>query len=195
MSVRAYVRSPDKIPVEERDHPNLEIVQGDFTESAKVQDAIQGVDFVVVTAGDKTLSKRSHFMLALVKDIVTGMRAAGVKRLLFQGGGTVRIPGQSLSFVAAWILRPMLALMGWSGSLRDNDAVAAWLVEEAQDVDWTFLCPGMIRDRAAEGALVVSSTLSSPVNFIDLAQFHLDLADSGTHVREFTWVEYQSAGV
>ena len=63
-------------------------------------------------------------------------------------------------------------------------------VVEAQDVDWTFLRPAMIRGRPSEGQVVSSPSMSGPVNFVDLAKFHLDTAGQGTHVRELPWVTY-----
>jgi putative NADH-flavin reductase len=47
-AVKALVRTPAKLGLQ---HPNLQVVQGDLTDSAKVEETIRGTDAVVSLIG------------------------------------------------------------------------------------------------------------------------------------------------
>ena len=61
--VRAVVRSPDKLPSDLRNHPSLDVVRGEFSDSAIVAGAMRGADFVVCTGGNAAASKERKLML------------------------------------------------------------------------------------------------------------------------------------
>src|SRR4051795_12439091 len=85
LTVRVFVRSPAKLPAEVREHPSVEVAQGDLTDLAAIDAAIAGADMVVSTAGNAKASK-SMLMTAFVKQAVQSMRKHGVKRLVYQAG-------------------------------------------------------------------------------------------------------------
>jgi len=188
--VRAYVRSPHKLPDDIRRHANLEIVQGDFSETDKIRAAIEGVDAVVITAGNPAASKRALFMVELVRGVVAGMREHGVKRLVFQAGASTPQPGVPDPLFNRLVVGPMLWLTGWSGAVRDNNAVVSWLHSEAQDLAWTVVRPGMIHHKPTKGEVIASDSMSGAVTFVDLAKFNLDTATSDAHVHGMPWVAY-----
>ena len=191
LAVRAYARTPDKIPPELRAHERLEVVQGDFADAAAIQGAIEGADFVISMGGNAPASKKSHVMLALSQHLVAGMRAHGVKRLVYQAGAFSPAPGTQNPFFVRVVLRPLLGgAMGISGMLADNDALMQYLQDEATDLDWTVTRPGQIKDLPSKCALKPSEKLSGTCHFVDLARFSLDLAVSGEQRHRFPYLAY-----
>jgi uncharacterized protein len=191
LNIRAYVRSPDKVPAELSGLDNCEVVEGTFADSDKIQAAIEGATMVVCTAGNAAASKESLIMLALVKDIVAGMRTHGAKRFLYQAGAFSPEPGTENSFMVKMLMRPVLGtMMGITGMLRDNDAVMAYLKDEAKDIDWTVTRPGQLKEQPSKGALKPIDSLSGTAHFCDLATFTLNTVQSGAYVREFPYVGY-----
>ena len=189
LTVRAFVRSPDKLPADVRKNPMLEVFQGDLTDMAAIDKAIEGSDFVVSTAGDAKASK-GKMMTAFVTQAVQSMRKYGVKRLVYQAGAFSPMPGQTLPLMLR-MMRPTIgAMLGMTPMLDDNDAVMAYLVGNASDLDWTVTRPGMIREAASKGTLKGSTTPGPAVTFADLAAFNLATAQSNTFVHESPYPAY-----
>lgn len=192
--VRAYVRSPNKLPQELQKHPNLEIAQGDFDNGEAIQAAIEGADFVICAAGNAKLSKQRRVMPPVVEQIVAGMRKYGVKCFVYQAGAFSAEPGEKLSFFVGTFMRPVFGtLFGIKGMLKDNDMVIAYLHEHASDLDWTVTRPGLIQDGPSKGVVSLSQKAGGAVQFIDLAKFTLELATSNEQIRKFPYVNYQGS--
>ncbi len=85
LRVRAYVRSPDKIPAEIRESPRLEVSEGTFTDLEKIAAALEGAKYVISTAGNKAMSK-DHVMLNMATAIAEAMPKHGVERFVYQAG-------------------------------------------------------------------------------------------------------------
>lgn len=62
------------------------------------------------------------------------MRGHGVTRFLYQAGG-LSTPYQGHLSPLLWTIRHTVA-RGFEGQHRDNEAVMAYLAEEAQDLEW-----------------------------------------------------------
>jgi nucleoside-diphosphate-sugar epimerase len=191
LTVRAFVRSPDKLPAELRSSPNLEVFQGDLTDLIAVDKAIEGADYLVSTAGDASKTGKPMMMTAFITQAVTSMRKHGVKRLVYQAGAFSPMPGQTLPFMLR-LMRPTIGgLMGMEPMLADNDSVMAYLVANASDLEWTVTRPGMIKKAPSRGALKGTTTpASGSVNFTDLAAFDLAVAQSSDFVRQAPYPSY-----
>ncbi len=190
LRVRCYVRSPDKIPAEHREHESVEIVQGTFEDTAGVSAAIEGAQLVICVGGGPSTYK-AGLMVDVAKAIVAGMNEHGCKRLVYQAGAFSPEPGQQNPFFVRWFLRPMLGTMfGITGMLHDNDQLMAWVKDNAPDLDWTFTRPGQIVEAESMGELKVSDQMSSKCTFADLAKLDLQIATSGSHRHGFPYVNY-----
>lgn len=131
--VRALVRNPDKIEIQ---NPNLELVKGSITDYDKLDELLNGIDFVISMLGDAQSQRKEKVNTLFVKQLIPAMRRQGVKRFLYQAGSLTRAYKEKLSFIF-WFIRNTLArFSGLIGQHKDNEAVIEYLVEEAQDIEW-----------------------------------------------------------
>ena len=190
LRVRCYVRSPDKLLAEHRNHDQVEVLQGDFENPGCVRAAVEGADHVICVGGGPATFKPG-LMQNTVKAIVKGMRDHGVKRLIFQSGAFSPAPGTQNPLFVRVFLRPLLGrIFGIRGMFAENDAIMAYLDADAKDLDWTCTRPGQIEDKPSKGELKTSDTMSGPCTFVDLARLNLKLAQGGDHLRSCPYVNY-----
>ncbi len=78
--VTAFLRTPAKLVFE---HANLKVIQGDAFNRAEVAAAIAGHDAVVSCLGSSKGMKKSTELQEMTKNIVAGMEANGVKRIVY----------------------------------------------------------------------------------------------------------------
>lgn len=190
LRVRAFARSPQKVPAELRANHNLEIFEGDLIDMAAIDRAVKGVDYIIATAGNAKASKKSLLMFAFVKQVVASMRKHGVARLLYQAGAFSPTPDRPNS-VGVRIARVVLGgMVGISGMLRDNDAVIKYLVNEAKDLEWFVTRPARLKDHPSKGKLKPSEKMGSAVHFVDVAAFSLAQIQSGSPPRQCPYLTY-----
>ena len=144
LAVRAFVRTPGKMPAELLANPALEIVQSDLTDLAAIDRAIQGVDIVVSTAGNKQAA-HPKLMTHFVEQAVDSMHRHGVKRFIYQGGAFTLMPGETLPASKRFVKWLFGTALRAAPTLRDNDTVVACLTGEGSDLNWTLTRPGWIR--------------------------------------------------
>jgi uncharacterized protein len=132
--VTASVRTPSKLD-ELAGHERLTVVQGDATDEDTVAEQVAGHDAVInsvsgVKSGDDDVCARA------IAAIVTGMRAAGVKRLLNVGtAGTLEVePGLQRMDAPGF---PEFLL----GEATAQRFALEYLREQADDLDWTYISP------------------------------------------------------
>ncbi|KAI8424749.1 hypothetical protein MSG28_006697 [Choristoneura fumiferana] len=77
LEVRAFVRDPAKIPTHLKD--KVEVFQGNVLEPDSVNDAVEGMDGVVITLGTRDNLEATSDMSEGTKNIIEAMRAKGVK--------------------------------------------------------------------------------------------------------------------
>ena len=186
--VRALVRSPEKMDLQ---HPNLEVVIGAIPDYEPLEALLSEVDFVVSMLGDAHRQQRENVNTAFVKRLVPAMRRQGVKRLLYQAGGFTRPYKQALPFTS-WILKQTLVrFSGLLGQHRDNEAVLAYLVEEAMDIDWMVHRASLYGDKPSQGRLNRSKTKFSIACFVDCAQYSYQLLSDASAIHSYDLSYYQ----
>ncbi|XP_063627742.1 flavin reductase (NADPH) [Cydia splendana] len=79
LEVRAFVRTPSKLPANLKD--KVEIFQGNVLEPDSVNDAIEDVDAVVIALGTNNQLEPTSDLSEGTKNIIEAMRAKGVKIL------------------------------------------------------------------------------------------------------------------
>jgi len=130
-AVTAVARNPDKI----RPATGVTAVQGDVTNPAGVAALVKGADAVVSAYSPPRADP--GMVVGVARSLLTGLRQAGVRRLILVGGaGSLEVaPGVQLvdtpSFPPAW--------MGIAQAHRDVLPV----LKEA-DLDWTYFSPAAL---------------------------------------------------
>ncbi|MGY2896649.1 NAD(P)-dependent oxidoreductase [Deinococcus sp. UYEF24] len=168
--VRALVRTPAKMV---SGSPELEVHQGSIMDVPNLDELVQGADFVVSMLGDAEMQKKSKINTAFVQKLIPAMRRQGVKRFLYQAGGLSKLPNQQLSPVL-WTIRNTVA-RNFIGQHEDNEAVMAYLVEAASDMEWIVHRAGIGSNGPSKGVLERSKGNISIATFEDCATYNYRL--------------------
>ncbi|UCH72881.1 MAG: SDR family oxidoreductase [Rhodospirillales bacterium] len=140
--VTAFARRPERLGAW---HPNLTLRAGDACDPAAVLDAIHGHDAVLITLGSG-MSHKSVIRSQGTMNVIRGMQAHGVRRLICQSTLGAHDSRGNLNFVWKWImfgllLRPVLR----DHELQEN-------LVRASGLDWTIVRPSAFVDGPATGA-------------------------------------------
>ena len=100
--VTAFVRTPSKLDVA---HENLTVIQGDAFNPSEVQAAIGGHDAVVSCLGSSKGMKKSTELQDMTKNIVAGMEAQGLKRIVYTASAGIH---KELTGVSGKLMMTML---------------------------------------------------------------------------------------
>lgn len=87
--VRAFVRRPDRLPLE---HERLTVIQGDVLDFEQVARAVEGVDAVVSALGSRN-GAPERLMEAGMRHLIGAMEAHRVRRLVSISAGSVELEG------------------------------------------------------------------------------------------------------
>jgi putative NADH-flavin reductase len=128
VEVTAFVRTPSKIQLV---HEQLHIVQGDASNKEEVTAAIAGQDVVVSCLGSSQGMKPSTELEEMTKNIVAGMQAQNVKRIIYTASAGINkeIPGISGKIVMKMLKNP----------LADHQKAVAYI--KASGVNFTIVRP------------------------------------------------------
>lgn len=186
--MRAFVRDPAKLETQD---PGLTVVVGSIMSYEPLDALLNGVDFVVSLLGDARRQQRENVNTEFVKRLIPAMRRQAVKRFLYQAGGFTRPYRQALPFTS-WLLKNTLVrFSGLLGQHRDNEAVLAYLVEEALDIEWMVHRASLYGDKASQGELKRSKTRFSIACFVDCAQYSYTLLSDTSAIHSYDLSYYQ----
>ncbi len=143
--VVAFVRTPSKLTNE---HERLTVVQGDAADADAVRDAIGGADAVLSALGQVKESPHDIQTVA-TRNIVDGMKAHGVRRLVSLSGAGVPAP-QDQPGTIDHIIRFMLKTFG-GHVLQDAMNHVAVLEQEREHIDWIVVRGPMLTEASANG--------------------------------------------
>ncbi|MEN0067021.1 MAG: NAD(P)H-binding protein [Myxococcota bacterium] len=210
ISVRAAVRSPNKLPPNLvadqpqaklgrnqnsskqslRESDRLEVATVDVTDTNAVARAIQGATMVFAALG-YTGDPGRPVLLPFVQAVVQAMREHGARRFVYQASAFNSEPGQSNPVHIRYLLRPLVgSIVGAHPIWNEHDAVIRFLVEEVSDLEWTVTRPGMLSDGQSKGVLAVRATPGGGVTNRDLATFSLNAVRTGDHARSCPYLGY-----
>lgn len=184
--VKALARNPEKA---QRQHDNLEWIQGSVTDDLDLDELLRGVDVVVCMLGDARQQQVRPINTEFIRKMVPAMRRQGVKRLLYQAGGFTR-PYQERLPLITWILKNTVARRaGLLGQHRDNEAVIEYLVEEAQDIEWMVHRACILSDGPTKGSLTRDRKRFSLATFQDCAAYNYRMVqdDSAIHTCDLSF--------
>jgi putative NADH-flavin reductase len=141
-AVTAFARRPESIIAVPA--PGLSVVQGDVHDGAAVAAAIAGQDAVLSALGARNLG-RSDVLGVGIRNILAGMAAHGVKRIIVLGASGVSADaGQHLGSLSRLVLKLVKAtiLREPFRSQREQEALL-----EASPAQYTIVRPPRLVDR------------------------------------------------
>jgi putative NADH-flavin reductase len=189
--VVAFTRHPDVFPIE---HRRLEIVAGDVHDAAAVASAIDGTDAVVSTLGVPFAKTPITIYSDGTTNIVAGMHAAGIKRLVCVSSSAVGPHPEPLGgFVFEKIMQPyVINKLGRTlyDDMRRMEAMVA-----ASDLNWTIVRPSGLFEAPAVSkySVAIDNIAYRFTARIDLADCLLRQADDHMYVRSTIAIATPSA--
>ncbi len=168
--VSAYVRSPDKITISDK---NLHIIVGNVQNSKALAKAIQGQDAVIMALGPKKI--KDAIITPATKAIINAMHEAKVKRLVMLS-----------SFAAHPDFKPpflMKLIWPMMKTVFEDKKVAENLLKKT-DLEWTIIYATRLTNGEHSKNYHVSETL--PENILSKSISRADVADFMLHSLEET---------
>ena len=159
---------------------NLQLVQGALFDAGEVHNAVKGCDAVLSALGggfdgnDKTRSLG-------MKNIITQMQKAGIKRIVGVGGMGVLNADEATLLIDKDDYPPEYIPVG-------KEHQKAYELLKESGLDWTFVCPPNIIDASPTGAYITAMDYTPApnkykINSGDLAMFILNELERNEYVK------------
>jgi putative NADH-flavin reductase len=161
--VTAFVRSPERMPVE---HDRLTIAVGDVFDPAGVEQALKGQDAVICALGAGSDLKKTTVRTTGTTNIINGMHSSGVKRLFVVTAMGVGESWDTLSFFNKLFFATLLK------SSRDDHEAQEAAVKDSR-LDWTIIRPSGLTDEPKTGVYLAGEKILAKTSRIPRA----DVAD------------------
>jgi putative NADH-flavin reductase len=182
----AAVKSPD---------PRVRLVKGDATNADNIAEIVRGADAVVSAISPRPNARGlpAPSLRANARALIKGLRAAGVKRVLYVGGASSLevAPGKALADT------PDFPEIYKAEAREGREALSVWR-DEAKGLDWTYLSPAAEiapgertgKYRTTGDQLLVDAKGRSFITFEDYAVAVLDELERPQHVGQRFGVAY-----
>ena len=141
--VRAFGRHIEEMIDEDLRTDNLEAIKGYVFDEGQVYKAVKDSDAVFSALGGSVDGNDKTRSLGL-KNIVTQMEKAGVRRIIAVGGMGVLNADEDTYIIDTPGYPEMYQAVG-------REHLKAFFVLQASKVDWTFVCPPDIKNEDATG--------------------------------------------
>jgi putative NADH-flavin reductase len=160
-SVSVFAHSAAAFPA------GVQVFTGDAQDAAAVRAAIGGHDAVIDTIGGKTPYKSTDLETSAVRNIISGMDAEGVKRLIVVSMMGLGESAENTPFWYEYLLVPTFL----HGSTKDKAAMESAV--QASDLDFVIVRPPLLTDDPATGSIKIvgGEDQGHKITRADLAQF------------------------
>jgi putative NADH-flavin reductase len=190
--VTGVVRDPAAVQPPD---PRVRLVKGDATKADDVARVVKGADAVVsaISPRPNLRGLPAPSLAANARALIAGLRAAGVKRVLYVGGASSLevAPGQVLAD------QPDFPEIYRAEAREGREALAVWR-NEAEGLDWTYLSPAVEigsgertgKYRTTGDQVLVDAAGKSFISFEDYAVALLDELERPRHIGRRFGVAY-----
>ncbi len=184
--VTAFVRRPAAVTLR---HERLRVAQGDVLQPETVAAAMRGQDAVLSAIGPAAGSKPGVLISSGTRNIVSAMKAHGVKRLVFESGLMVG-DARGMGFVK----RLLIAFFRRLNQALYLDKVLAEQIIRESGLDWVVVRPPNLKHVPARGGWRVGPDLDVNVlaglSHADVADFMVQAAPDVNGVRGVVDISY-----
>jgi putative NADH-flavin reductase len=184
-TVKALVRTPTKLGFQ---HPNLQVIQGDLTDSAKVEETIHGTDAVISLIGAASGSPNDIKVIA-TRHIVAAMQKNNMTRFIRLASAPFGVfaEGDKLNFGRRLVASLAKILMG----VEVDDERQSVRLTEQSELDWTVVRAPFLNNQPPKGnyhVVHLGIDAGSNITRTDLAAFVLDELKNAKYIRQMPLV-------
>ena len=176
--VTAFVRNPDKLT---QRSDRLRQVVGNTENAEAVTRAVPGHDIVISALGVGQSFKPDGLIERSMRNVVTAMEAAGVRRLIWQSAFGVSGTRRDVPLVPRIFMATLLRRI-----YADKKAGEDFLRQHA--LDWTLVCPTGLTNSAGAGRYRAGERLTlrgvPTISRSDVAAFMLTQIEDRTYVNK-----------
>lgn len=185
--VIAFVRDPGRLAAS---HDRLHIIQGDAQQADRVAEAIAGSDAVIAALGPRGNTPDQIEVLATgMRNILTGMEAHGVRRLVALSGAGITARGEQKRGFDAAVSRVVRLLSRHVVGAKQRE----YEIFSATDLDWVAARPPFVREGPLTGRYRAGHLELGPgsrISRADLAHFMVRQLTDDTYLRSAPFVTY-----
>lgn len=181
-TVTGFSRHADDLKAE---FPQLQTVQGDVSDMAAVEKAVQGQDAVLSTLGSSSL-KRDPDLTNGVKNIVSAMEQHDVRRFVYQSSLGVGDSRKRVGFLIRYIIIP-LVLRNAIADHEDKERI----IQES-NLDWVIVRPAGLRNKPRTGEYRTGEDIEfgARISRADVADFMLKQVTDDTYLKKTPGISY-----
>jgi len=160
--VTAFARNPSAITEK---HDRLRVVKGEARDAASIDSAMKGQDAVFVAFGPRSL-KKDDVQEALMRNIISAMKAHGVKRIVNLSAWGIDGKGAATSFWFRYLFVPLLLRNIFADKLRGEQLLLS------SGLDFVNVRPGRLLKSDGHGGVRASldgQSIKQHLSYDDLA--------------------------
>ena len=183
-TVTAFARSSTKLDIH---HANLKIVQGDVTDLATVEKAVQGQEAVVsaIGAGEKRTTLRTDG----TRQIIRAMEKVGIRRFISLSTLGIGDSQDLLPFHYKYFLVPLLLRHAFADHERQENYI------KQSRLDWIIVRPAALTNGThtsiyRHGFTSSDKTIKAKISRADVADFILKQLTDDTYLHKTPGVSY-----
>ena len=184
-TVTAFARRPEALAIK---HPRLKVVQGNVTDYASVERAIEGQEAALSALGSPTL-KQNTVVSDGTRNIIKAMERFGVKRFICETSLGVGDSQGQLGFLFNRIFLPLFLRHVFA-----DKEIQERLIEESS-LDWIIVRPGRLTNGARTnsyraGFAPTDKTIKGAISRADVADFMLKQLTDNTYLHQTPGISY-----
>lgn len=178
--VVAYARDPSKLNIS---HERLTVVQGELSDQALIENAIQGADAALSALGPRGRSANKPITQGM-RNIISTMKRRGVRRLII----TSTLSAKDSNDKPDLRTRAMVNLVKITMHASYEDIVSVAELVRASDLDWTIVRLALLNNKPMTGRLktgyVGRREVGTRISRADTADFMLKQIDDTRYLRQ-----------
>lgn len=139
-TVVVYARSPEKLPQNLRDSPQVLISKGQLTDAESLSDALQNVDAVLSALGPAVsrgpFHPKGEPLAHAYSLVIRVMKERGVTRLIALGTPSIKDPHDKFSLTMSTLVTGVSTFA--SAAYKDIVAIGETICREGDTLEWTI---------------------------------------------------------